>query len=277
MIKRIYTLSLYLFRSVVFSLTGLLFVLLAFAFWFVFFDPRQTTPDVDYYILLNGVFGSGLTFLVTLAVASRANRAVNFPFLVRLPSRIEYLAAVLVTSLFHATVIQTAVAALSLLISGPQATLGQLLEIPPIWTSLNIFAGVLALQASDLVSAGWSRVYVYGSLAVLLYGRGVVDATGKWLAGFFNRLGNQFLSQGWIDLSSAAFRLSNWLADTGTDLISTLLNVVFWPFYAISNAIKQGFFSRTQALAPAIILIYATILFLLAANFLFSKDLYLTE
>lgn len=277
MSQRILTLSRYLFRSLTLSLAGLLFFLLALAFWLVFLDPRQRTPDIDYYILVIGVFGAALTFLVTLAVASRANRAVNFPFLVRLPSRIEYLVSVLATSLVFAAIIQSIVALLSLFVNGPDTSFGKLLEIPPIWTSLNIFACVLALQASDLVSAGWSRVYIFGSIAVLLYGRGAISTIGEWLAGLFNRLGNQFLSQGWVDLSSAAFRISSWLADTGSDLLATLVDIVFWPFYAISDAIQQGFFSRTQALAPAIILIYSTILFLLAANYLFSKDLYLSE
>jgi len=39
----------------------------------------------------------------------------------------------------------------------------------------------------------------------------------------------------------------------------------------------HGFFDTTQALAPAVILLYATILFMLAADFFASKDLDFTE
>jgi hypothetical protein len=136
---------------------------------------------------------------------------------------------------------------------------------------------VLALHASDLVTAGWSRVYVYGILLVLLYGRGSAGTIVGWFADLISRLGNNMLSQGWVDLGSGIFQFSEWLNQSAADAVENVLGLVFWPFSAIADATINGGFSRTQSLAPAIMLLYATILFLLAADFLATKDLYLTE
>jgi hypothetical protein len=52
MIQRITALALYFFSSLLFSLAGVLYVLLALTFWWVFFYPADQTPHADYYILL---------------------------------------------------------------------------------------------------------------------------------------------------------------------------------------------------------------------------------
>jgi hypothetical protein len=49
-----------------------------------------------------------------------------------------------------------------------------------------------------------------------------------------------------------------------------------WPFRAIVDGVTVSF-DRTEALAPAFLLLYATILFLLAADFFATKDLHLIE
>lgn len=277
MTQRILTLALYLFRSLLFSLSGLLYFMLALAFYIVFLDPRQRTPDSDYYILVLGLFGMGLTFLVTLSVAARANQSIHYPLIVRLQSRVEYLTAVMLTAIFFALSIQVIVALVALFMNGPDMTFQQLIEIPPLWIAANILFSVLALHASDLVTAGWSRVYVYGVLLILLYGRGSVGTIVGWFADFFSRLGNNMLAQDWVDLGSGLFQFSTWLNDTGASILENLLGLVFWPFNAVTDATINGAFSSTQSLAPAIMLLYATILFLLAADFLATKDLYLTE
>jgi len=277
MIQRILTLTLYLFRSLLFSLSGLLYFMLTLAFYIVFLDPRQHTPDVDYYILVLGLFGMALTFLVTLTVAARANQSIHYPLIVRLQSRVEYLTAVMLTALTFAFAIQVIVAIVALILNGPDLTFRQFVEIPPLWIAANILFSVLALHASDLVTAGWSRVYVYGVLLFLLYGRGNAGTVMGWLAGIFSGLGNSMLSRNWVDLGSGLFQFSNWLNDTAAKLLGDMLGLVFWPFSAVADATINGAFSRTQSLAPAIMLLYATILFLLAADFLATKDLYLTE
>jgi hypothetical protein len=277
MIQRILTLTLYLFRSLLFSLSGLLYFMLALAFYIIFLDPRQNTPDSDYFILVMGLFGMGLAFLVTLTVSARANQSIHYPLLVRLQSRVEYLTAVMLTALSFALSIQVVVALVALLLNGPEMTLRQIIEIPPLWIAANILFSVLALHASDLVTAGWSRVYVYGVLLILLYGRGSAGTIVGWFAERFSRLGNNLLAQGLTDLGSGLFQFSNWLNQTAAEALENILGLVFWPFSAVTDAVINGAFSRTQSLAPAIILLYATILFLLAADFLATKDLYLTE
>lgn len=277
MIQRILTLTLYLLRSLLFSLSGLLYFMLTLAFYIIFLDPRQRTPDSDYFILVLGLFGVGLTFLVTLTISARANQSIHYPLIVRLQSRVEYLTAVMITAITFAFSIQIVVAIVALFLNGPDMTLRQLVEIPPLWVAANILFSVLALHASDLVTSGWSRVYVYGALLFLLYSRGSSQTIVGWFADLISRLGNNMLSQGWVDLGSGLFQFSSWLEATLADLLQSALGLVFWPFSAVAEAIINGAFSRTQSLAPAIMLLYATILFLLAADFLATKDLYLTE
>ena len=113
MIRRIFVLSAYLFRSLLFSLSGLLYILLALAFYRIFFDPSQQTPDADYYTLVLGLFGIVFVFLVTLSVAGRANKAIHLPLIVRVPSRVEYLTSVTLAALAFSLVIQFLIVLLS--------------------------------------------------------------------------------------------------------------------------------------------------------------------
>ena len=276
MAQRILTLTGYLFRSLAFSLAGLLYTLLALVFWRIFFAPEQGTPDAPYYVLVIGLFGAAISFLITLSIAARANSAVNYPLLVRLSSRVEHLTAVLVSSLLFSGLLQLLVAVLALY-RGPSLTVGQILEIPPIWTAVNILAVVLALHASDLVTAGWSRVYVYGLLAIFLFGQELGSPGAGWVSERLGRAGSWFYQRGWAFLGNIFNRISLWFDERGARMLGELFDVAFWPFDALSAAVQAGHFRPVQALAPAILLLYATALFLLAAEFFAGKDLYLFE
>ena len=124
-------------------------MLFALAFYIVFFDPRQQTPDTDYYMLVLGLFGALFAFLVTLSVASRANRAVHFPFLVRLPSRVEYLTAVLIASMSFTLIVQIILGILAVIANGPDFTLKHLLDVPP---ALERIVQVQRVRAPDNVT-----------------------------------------------------------------------------------------------------------------------------
>lgn len=276
MAQRILTLSVYLFRSLTVSLAGVIYFLLGLAFWWVFFDPGQGTPEIEYYILVIGLFGAALTFLVTLSIAGRAQRAANYPLLVRLPSRVEYLAAALISALLFSLLIQAVVALLALF-RGPDLNLGRMVEIPPLWLAVDVLAAVLALHASDLVAAGWSRIAVFGVLAIFLFGENLAPANIDWLTVRLSRLAGWFMRAGWVGIGDLVNSFSGWLQTGGAATAGSLLGVVFWPFHAISDAVLAGYFRPTQALAPAILLLYATILFMLAADFFATKDLYLVE
>lgn len=277
MSQRILTLSGYFLGGLLFSLAGLLYILLSLAFYMVFFDPTDQTPHADYFILVVGLYGAITTFLITLTVASRANRSLNFPLLIRLPSRVEYLTAVLISALFAAGVLQLLVATLAAARNGPDFSTERILAIPPLWIAINILTAVLALHASDLVTAGWSRVQVYGVIAILLFGQEINgDLIGR-LSDAANSIATRLLMRGLDDLAMPFTNLSGWLADRGATGLGQIFGFVFWPFRAIADATIAGFFDRAQALAPAILLLYATILFMLAADLFATKDLFLTE
>src|SRR5690606_32465771 len=150
-----------------------------------------------YYTLVIGIYGAGMAFLVTLSVASQANRMELAAWQPRIPSRTEYLTAVFLATLIITSALQIVLALLAL-INGPDITLGRLLEMPPVWYSMMIVTAVLALHATDLVTHGWSRVYVFGILAILLFGQSISNNSLSTFASFLS----EFTSvQGWFDLS----------------------------------------------------------------------------
>jgi hypothetical protein len=273
MIQRISALTRYFIKTLFSSLSGLLYLLGTLAYWYLLFNPRQETPNVAYYQLVIGVFGAGLAFLITLSIASRANAAEHYPFLVRLPSRVEFVTAVLGSSLIITFIYQLILAILALF-NGPSITIGWLLEIPPIWLAPIILSAVLALHASDFITIGWSRIYVFGVIAILLFGQGLQNQS---LAKLLNSLGRLAVNQGWIGVSNNLADYADTLSQSDQNMVSQLFGFVFWPFEALAQAITSGYFSANQALAPAILLLYATVLFLLAVDLFANKDLEFTE
>ncbi len=276
MARRILTLIVFLLRQMAISLPGIIYTLLALAFWRIFFDPGQVTPEPAYYVLVIGLFGGVASFLITFSIASRANHALNYPLLVRLPSRVEHLVAVLCAGMSFTLALQLLVAILAT-ISGPDLSAGLLLELPPIWLAINLLVAVLALHATDLVTSGWSRVYVYGLLAFLLFGRQLNGPVLDWLSNRLFSAGSWLVRSGYVAPANAANSLGAWLAGDGMALVVRLFDAVFWPFRAMSTGVISGSFTPLQALAPALLIIYATLLFLLAAEFFATKDLFLVE
>lgn len=274
--QRILTLTRYFLRSFFVSLTGLLYLILALIYWNLFFNPGQGTPHIENYILIIGVFGAAVSFLITLSVASRANRAVHMPLLSRLPSRIEYLTAVLFSAVLAATLLQLLVALLALF-RGPELVWGRFLEIPPLWLATNVFAAVLALHASDFVAVGWSRVILFGILGVFLIGKSFDDSLNAGLATRMMKWGAAFSNQGWQLLGDWLREAGVWLNGREVGILSQIYGWLVWPFTAISDAVIAGSFTAPQALAPAIILLYAAVLFLLSADLFADKDLEFVE
>ena len=277
MIGRIFGMSRYLFRSLLLSLAGLLYLIMTSAFYIIFFDPRQQTPDADYFVLVLGIFGLALSFLVTISVAARANKAVHFPFLVRLESRIEYLASVVLAASVFSVLVQSLVGIAALVINGPEFTLIELLTVPLAWIAGNVLFITLALHATDLVTRDWSRVYVFATVGLLLYLNSEIDLISGWLSSLLNSLGRSLMSAGLTEFGSVLFDVASWLSQENPTILDRIVALIFWPFNAISEAYISGGFTFLQALAPAILLIYATGLFVLASNFFARKDLFFTE
>lgn len=276
MAQRILTLTVYLARRLLLSLAGLIFILATLAVWRLFFDPGQSTPEPAYYVLVIGLFGGGAAFLVTLSAAARGYRAVNYPLLARLPSRVEHLTAVFLSSLTFTLFLQLLLAILATF-NGPSLSLSRLLEIPPLWLATDILAIVLALHASDMVTKGWSRVYVYGILGIFLFGRELDATLGDW---FYERLlaiSGWLFQQGLATVGNVINSAARWFADSGSGTVGRVFDILFWPFQAIIDAVVAGSFTPVQALAPAILILYATFLFLIAAELFATKDIFLTE
>lgn len=276
MTRRISILTMHFFKSLLFSLAGILYVIVSLAYWAVFFPPGQTTPDSENYIILIGAFGIAIAFLATLSTADRANQMENYPILVRLPSRIEYLAAVMLSTLLFTTVLQLLVAGLAL-ISGPDLPWRTMVEIPPMWLALNIVAITLAIHATDLVVVGWSRVFIYGFVALLLVFQQMRGGEGSWFADQLANLSRVLVQIGFADVAGWVDNAAFYLEEISLDFLTTLSSAVFWPFRSLVDAVFNGYFTPIQALAPAILLLYATILFLLAANLFAAKDLDFAE
>lgn len=274
MMQRIRILIGYFLGRLFRSLTGTLYLMLTLAFWLVLFNPQQMTPDASYFILVAGVFGPAIAFLITLTLSGWANQAVNYPFIVRLPSRVEYLTAVLIAAFSATLVYQGLLALLSIIFGGPDLAISHLLLIPPVWFSLTLLAIILALHASDLVTRGWSRVYLFGLLAICLFGQGIRD--DSYLR-FLNNINRYAANQGWTAVTERATNAIANMNQGGTFQLARVLGFLFWPFRALSQAIVDGYFSPAEVLAPAIILIYAAILFALAADLFSSKDLGFAE
>ncbi len=277
--RRIFALVRYLLSGLTRSLVGLLYILLAGAMWWLLFNPRSgQVPEADYFILIIGIFGLVLAFLVTLSIATRANGIESAPFLPRLPSRVEYLAAVLLSVLAFVFTIQ---GLLGLVImvqpAGPELGWLAFLNVLPVWISADIFATVLALHATDFVMRGWSRVAVYATLAVLLFSQSIDTRGVRWLSDRLNGFATFLTRQQFNGVAQSVRNGANWLTTNGQTFFQDTVGFVFWPFNAISEAAQNGFFDSAQALAPAILLLYATILFMLAADFFATKDMQLTE
>ena len=275
MMQRVWILTVYFTKSLFFSLTGLILLILSLVYWVIFFPPGQGTPDVENYIILIAAFGAAATFVAALSLSGRASRLENYPLLVRLPSRVEYLVAVLFSALLLGVGLQLLVAALAL-IRGPDLS-GHALMIPPLWLSLNILAAVLAMHASDLVTAGWSRVIVFGLLAVLLLLKGVTASPDSWLANRLFDASSVLIDLNLLRLSDLAADLGIWISSETMEAVSRAAGIVFWPFQAMSDAVFAGGFTPSQALAPAVLLLYGSILFLIAATLFAGKDLDFTE
>lgn len=276
MIQRVLILTGYFAKSIFFSLTGLVLLILSLIYWAVFFPPGQGTPDVENYIILIGALGAATTFLVTLAVSAKAARLENYPLLVRLPSRAEYLVSVLLSSLLLGLVLQLLVAGLAL-IRGPELTTFRILTIPPIWVSINVLSAILAIHATDLVTAGWSRVIIFGLLAIALVLNSASATPDTWFSDRLNDLAELFSRVNLMWFSDLLGSAAAWAYESPLSGIARMAGFIFWPFRAMADAVFAGEFTPSQALAPAVLLLYSSILFLIAATLFSGKDLEFLE
>lgn len=276
MIRRILILTGYFTKSIFFSLTGLILLIFSLIFWAVFFPPGQGTPDIENYIILIGALGAAATFMSTLAVSSKAARLENYPLLVRLPSRAEYLVSVLMSSILLGLILQILVAGLAL-IRGPEIASFRIFAIPPMWLSINILASILAIHATDLVTDGWSRVIIFSLLALALVLNSASSAPETWFSDRLTDLAELFSRVNLMWFSDLVAGAASWAYESPLTNVARMTGFIFWPFRAMSDAVFSGGFTPSQALAPAVLLLYSSILFLIAATLFSGKDLEFME
>ncbi|MCB9446380.1 MAG: hypothetical protein H6669_19290, partial [Ardenticatenaceae bacterium] len=146
-----------------------------------------------------------------------------------------------------------------------------------LWLATNILAAALALHASDFVAVGWSRVTLFGILGLLLIGKSADSTISSWLVTRLNGWSMTASTQGWQGLADWMRNAGVWLNGRETGILSQIYSWIIWPFTAISDAVIKGSFTSPQALAPAVLLLYAAILFLLSADLFAEKDLDFVE
>lgn len=239
---------------------------------------RTRTPEADYFVLVIGLFGAVGTFFNVMMMSSRANEAQSYPLFVRLESRVEYLTAVLLAGFLLTLALQLLLAVMVLIRNAPELLLGDLLQIPPIWLSVNLLLGVLALHATDFVAHGWSRIWLFGLLAILIFLGESYNSAANWLSERLLTMSYQpTQTQAAQEFAVNLRRTADWLSTTQESWLQQIARSIFWPFEAIVNGSLRRFFLPGEALAPAVLVLLATILFLIAADVFSGKDLMLVE
>ena len=272
MTQRITTLTNYLLYRLIMSFSGGAYLALTIAYYGFAFRTR--TPEADYFILVLGLFGGLASFFIALTISARANEAKSAPFFVRLESRVEYLVAVFLSSFIGGLVLQLLITSVVLMLNGPELTLARVSEIPPIWISVNIFVILVAMHTSDFVARGWSRVWLFGGAAFLL----VLGDYYLWFVGGVAEMIRCLARSTSNPNTTENFHwAADWLDGLSPSWAESVSSIVSWPFEATIEAVLQGHFTAGQAFAPAVLLIYATALFLIASDLFASKDLFLTE
>lgn len=277
MFRRVITLTSYLLYRLLFSISTPIYLAVTASFYWIAFQTR--TPEPAYFILIIGLFGAMIAFFSTLSFAGRANEAQSYPFILRLESRVEFLASILLASVIYSTIFQLVVTMVVMFRNGSLITLFDLIVVPPLWLSINLLLIVVAMHASDFVTRGWSRIWLFGMLAfLLLFGDGS-SGLSKWLTDQLRQLTLEATEPDSL-LQRFQENLLVWadfISGDGGVVLGRLFSIVFWPFNAIIDAVLNGGFTRTQAFAPAVLLLYATVLFLLASEFFANKDILLVE
>ncbi len=240
--NRIWTLTHFLTRDLFRSLAGIIPVATAVAFGLIAFEYGM---DQAQFITVAGLGNGVICLLSVLLLASRANRATTYPLIARLHRRAELLVALVLGSLGITTVSAILIAVANLLAGRLTLEFPSVLWIVPTWSVLWLLAAALALPLSALTSQGGSHLVGYALLMAVL-----------------------MVNEKSATLGAAARRLE-WL----TRIVDTIL----WPVGTLLSRASAGFHDRSYFAAAALSLLYAGLLFVLAAQLFAGKDLLWTE
>jgi hypothetical protein len=234
--SRTWTLALFLTRDLFLSLTGIVPLAAALAFGLIAFEYGMDQPQ---FFTVAGLGIGMICLLTTLLLASRANRASSYLLVARLHHRAEILAALLLSSLGITTVLALLIAAANLLAGRLTLEFPSLLWLLPTWLALWLMLSALALILSALSSRDGSNLVAY----LLVVGLLLVNDQRVMLEG--RRLG-------WLSRAAAA---------------------VLWPVSTLLSRATADLHDRSYFLALALTLLYALLLFGLAAQLFVDKDL----
>ena len=170
MMRRVVTLGLFLTRNLFRTWLGVLPPVLTLLIYRLTFTYRDQ-GDPDYFTAVGGLGLSFVCVITALLVADRANRAAMYSLVARLPRRMEFLAAVVVSTVL----IMLAMAGLytGLVLGLQHMTMMpiQLLLVAPRWLILFIFVATLGLMMSNLASRGGSHIIVFTILGLMALSR----------------------------------------------------------------------------------------------------------
>jgi len=238
--RRIGTLSLFLIRDLFRSLAGLVPPAAGLTFYGIAFEYGMDQPQ---FITVAGVALGAICFLTVLLLTGRANRASFYPFVARLRSRSELLAALVVSSLAITAVIALLITEAALLRNQLTLSFPSVLWIAPTWLALWLFMAALALPLSSLVSRDGSNMVGYVLVTIVLV------ANDR----------RSFLEQhrlGWLD---------------------RVVTIILWPLSTLLAQASAGVHDRSYFLALVSTVAYALILLGVTAALFEHKDLLWSE
>lgn len=234
--NRIWTLSLYLTRCLFRSLAGVIPLAYALVFGLVAFEYGM---DQSQFITVGGLGIGGICLLATVLLTSQANRAGFYPLLARLRRRSELLGAAGLGGLGTTAILALLITVTSLLTHRLILHFPSLLWIAPTWLALWLFLTSLSLSLSSLVNRNGSQLLGY----VVVVGVLVANDRESWLIG------------------------------RGLDWLVRAVDFFLWPLSTLLTNASAGDHGRTYFLALAGTLVYALLLFALAAQLFERKDL----
>jgi hypothetical protein len=258
--RRLWTLVSYLVHDLFRSLTGLLVVVVALAFYLVAIVSVTGGIDRDYYALVIGGFFAILALVLAVMLADRVYNATSYLLIFRFSSRMPFLAGVALTAVGISALLEGVIALASIPRLNAPITAGMALDVAPVWAGWLVLGAALGLHMSELVRRGWSRTVVYGLLAFVLF----------------------ILNQNQTGVPVELSHRFNWIPNVLPDLgrwgwVTRLVDVILWPVAAAVKVARSADYTVVESLAPAVLLVVASFIFVLAVALFERKDLILPE
>lgn len=238
--SRVLALAWFLLKELARSLLIIAPLGLTLALYWIFFE---WPGDVDYFAATGGFTLMAATLVTVLLLASQLNRSSSAVTLLRLPRRSELLAAIVLCVVVLAGLLAGMYTALALLQAKVAIQPHELLLIAPRWLTLTLLAASLGLLLTRLTSRRGSYLVTFVALALFAT---VVELRGVLLLGSFA-----------------------WLATGVTALAGPVAAALRDPALPVSLP--------SYILAVVGTLVYAAVLFTLAAWLFRRKDLLWTE